>query len=234
MKRAGGKHRTISAAVGPWIDMATKKEDWATVTRRISLLMELDASPSALYQAYSRVCHDVIRADDRENLKELVRAGVKLSGLLVDPVQVSILTRLVVDCCFVVEEYDVALRMLAGSSSGLDAEEADIMRNKLLAHKALKDGNKQLAVALFRSFMESVRRMDEDLVDPVAWETVPKEFVLGLNAARVADILASMGDRKGAVEARGEAKGYYEIALGRLPEGSVRSGEIEKKLKRLR
>jgi hypothetical protein len=104
---------------------------------------------------------------------------------------------------------------------------------KINAHLALSEGRKEEAIAQFREFMRLIEGGEQNMEDPLSNATVSKEFVLGLNAVRIADLWTSLGKEQEAAAARAEAKGWYQKALEKTKEGAELRKAVEKEMKKL-
>jgi hypothetical protein len=56
---------------------------------------------------------------------------------------------------------------------------------------------------------------------------------LGINAARIGGLWASLGDAAQSADAYREAKAHYGLALGQVAKGSLDERQVEAALKRL-
>jgi tetratricopeptide (TPR) repeat protein len=126
---------------------------------------------------------------------------------------------MIMDSCFRLEDYERTLRLLDQGVPGQDEQWHKMMINKVKAHLALKEGRKQEAVDRFRAFMEYIRTQAMDQTDPVTGNRITKEEILGLNAKRIGDILASMGQDEDARAMYKSARESYQAALERTSPG---------------
>jgi hypothetical protein len=89
-------------------------------------------------------------------------------------------------------------------------------RNKVLAHKALKEGDHAQAVKRFRGFLDHVdKTWVKPEYDPSTGVRHSREMALGFNAKRIADIQQKAGDIAGAMKTYTESLTYYNQALGK-------------------
>jgi tetratricopeptide (TPR) repeat protein len=138
---------------------------------------------------------------------------------------------LTLDACFMTESFGKALEVLTAGIPGRDASWHEMLIVKVKAHKALQDKKVEEAIGHFREFMGLVGKSEEDMVDPSSNLRVPNESVLGLNAVRIGNLWASIGQTEKAQAAFEEARGYYRAAAGKAPAGSEERRQAEEGLK---
>jgi len=139
-------------------------------------------------------------------------------------------TMVMLDCCFMTESFDRAIELLETPIPGKDPEWQQMLQHKVKAHAALKAGNTEDAIAEFRGFMSIIATSEEALTDPSNNSAVQKETVLGLNAARIGDLWASIDEDEKAGKAYGEAREYYKAALEKAEADSDEKKQIDKSL----
>jgi tetratricopeptide (TPR) repeat protein len=135
------------------------------------------------------------------------------------------------DCCFLLEQYDRAKEIFDLCKSQLSQEEVEVLENKILAHVAMKAGNYEEALTRFKVFTETLRKKKRDEYDHIHGETVPYEALMGLNMKRIGELFALKGDSASAVKAYEEAKTYYQQAAGKVEKNGYWCMRIDEDLK---
>jgi tetratricopeptide (TPR) repeat protein len=228
-----GTNRPAASAYAhtAWVEGAERRGDAAETVERMRSLLERKVEMKSISQVYSRHFYFVVNDGRAELTKALLDIGEQLLAKLDDPNESSYLRGLVFDAAFVAEDYDRALSLLEKGMPGRDEAWMAMARNKIHAHKALKEGRVADAVERFRQFMKD---MDASWKgpeqDPSSGLTYTKEMTLGFNAARIGRILQGAGNAKEADAAYGEARGYYEKALAGMDEKSREYQHVKKEM----
>lgn len=225
---AAGKPQTLDVTARQWIEnaMATDK---AALPTRLEALQRANVSAQLLCQFHMNYFYDII--GDPAVVRPMKELGMRLM-LLADDAEVrnGIRTR-VLDACFVLEDYATALQMLQEGIAGRDAAWHAMAISKVKAHQALKENNPREAVRCFREFMVTVMSAkDEDTSDPATGIVHSKEMILGRNAKRIGDILASIPDPAGAQQAYAEARSYYTQALAKAKDAPATRQIVEREM----
>ncbi|MFC1462039.1 hypothetical protein ACFLQU_00395 [Verrucomicrobiota bacterium] len=234
ISKSQGKRRTLDAVAGRWVSLAQKQGKFDQIPLRLSRLLAAGAAPSVVSRAYTSAGNAVLQKSDKAMLRQMMQIGQSLSSRLRNRDDRNDIARLMLDYSCILEDFGASLHLLRICyQDDLEGEEYERMRNKVLAHKALKDGRLDEAVRRFRAFMESAKTWKTDQYDPSTGETVPVDAILGLNARRIGDILTKAGDKKAAAAAYVEAKTYYRAAGSKVKEGTIWKANVEKALKEL-
>ncbi|MDE0837863.1 MAG: hypothetical protein OSB41_02325, partial [Kiritimatiellae bacterium] len=202
------------AAALAWMGCAKKRMMIDVLPQRIRRIFEAKVSVRTLLNTYSTALYTSMLGEHPVVLAELLAFGDKITPTLTEASDKKALASLTFDGAFMLEDYD---RVLVALDAGLpDKDEAwhAMARNKVLAHKALKEGDHEQAVKRFRSFLEYV---DKTWVtaesDPSTGVRHSREMALGFNAKRIADIQRTSGDLAGAMVSYRDSLAYYSDAL---------------------
>lgn len=214
------KAKSAAVAARQWADNAAKRNP-AELPDRIELLLNRNFPPSLVCGIFLRYFYDVI--DDTAIVGEMKEIGERLSNLAQDDDSRSAIRTMVLDSCFLLEDYDTALKILKGGIAGYDKTWHDMAIAKVSAHKALKENRPEEAISAFRSFMAIVSASKEnEAADPSTGVIHTKEMILGRNAKRIGDIYRDMvKDSAKAKSAYDEARKYYQTTLDAKPEQEV-------------
>lgn len=234
VSRIQGKRRTLDAVAARWVSLAQKQNKMDVVPLRLSRLMAAGATPAVVARSYTTAGNRVLQRSDKAVLKQMMQIGQSLSSRLRNRDDRVDVARLMLDYSCILEDFGASLSLLRICyQDDLEGDEYLRMSNKVLAHKALKEGRPDEAVRRFRDFMESAKTWKSGQYDPSTGETVPVDAILGLNAKRIGDILTKAGNKKAATAAYAEAKTYYQAASSKVKDGTIWKANIEKALKEL-
>lgn len=229
-----GKQRTLDTVAARWVALAQKQGKLELVPVRLSRLLAAGATSSVVARSYTSAGNDILQKSDKAMLQQMMQIGQSLSSNTRNKDDRIDIARLMLDYSCILEDFNASSSLLRICyQDQLDSEEYLRMSNKVLAHKALKEGRTDEAVRRFRDFMESAKTWTTDQYDPSTGETVPVNAILGLNAKRIGDILQAAGDKKGATAAYTEAKTYYQAAVDKVKDGTMWKANVEKALKEL-
>lgn len=214
------KAKTAGVAARQWADNAVRNNP-AELPDRIELLLNRNFQPSLVSGIFLRYFYDVI--NDTAIVGEMKDIGERLSLLAQDDDSRTAIRTMVLDSCFLLEDYDTALKILKEGVAGYDKAWHDMAIAKVSAHKALKENRAEDAIMAFRSFMATISAStDSDAADPSTGVVHTKEMILGRNAKRIGDIYRDMvKDEARAKAAYEEARQYYKITLDTNPEKEV-------------
>ncbi|MGQ9661625.1 MAG: hypothetical protein ACUVWX_04700 [Kiritimatiellia bacterium] len=227
METSGGR-----IAVRAWLDTAQKRGGLA-LTGRLEELEKRGLATDTLQAYYVARFFDALKPDAAATAPRLIALGRRLILNLQDTNRLDEVRALIMDAAVLTDDYETALGVLGEGYRAADTNWRQMAENKLRAHLALKQGNKQEAVERFRSFMRYIEQHGESTTDPVSGLTYTKGMTLARNALRIAEILASMNDVAGAEAARREARSYYEKALTNLVPNSAESKFVREELQKL-
>ena len=211
------KVQSAAIAARQWADNAAKAEPTA-LPDRIRFLLNKQFPPSLVCGIFLRYFYEVI--EDPVIVREMKDLGNRLIPLAQDDDIRNSIRTMVLDSCFLVEDYDGALKILRAGISGYDQAWHDMAISKVEAHKALKENRPEDAIKFFRTFMATVETSkDSEASDPATGVVHTKPMILGRNAKRIGDIYRdSVKDEAKAKAAYAEARKYYETALEGKPE----------------
>ena len=210
---ASSKPAAMASAARRWGENAMQSNKSA-FPGRLAAMLRAKVPAGVVADLYSHFYY--VFAEQPVELKELIAFGERLAPLVKDEDDRNDIKIKVLDGCFLVQDYDRALAMLASRIPGAGRTEqwhaAAIV--KIKAHRALQQKEPREAVKYFREFMKQLRDSKEaDISDPVTGLLFPKEMVLGRNAKRIGDILAGIPDPTEAAKAYAEASVLYKKAL---------------------
>ncbi len=214
------KVQSASVAARQWADNAAKNEP-AALPDRIGLLLNKQFPPSLVCGIFLRYFYEVI--EDQAIVREMKDLGNRLIPLAQDDDIRNSIRTMVLDSCFLVEDYDGALKILRAGIAGYDQAWHDMAISKVEAHKALKENRPEDAIKFFRTFMATVETSkDSEASDPATGVVHTKPMILGRNAKRIGDIYRdNVKDEAKAKAAYAEARKYYETALEGKPDAEA-------------
>ena len=203
------------AAASAWVGSAEAAGDPALAVRRLQELTTLKIAAPALIRLTEGVYPIVIQSATNVD----VRAFVDLCGSLLpqaaSDAERTTLKMSMMDGNFRLEDYAGVLKILEAGLPDQPKTWQDAMISKVKAHLALKEGRNQEAVEGFQKFMQYIESESLDQTDPLTGGRVTKEAILGLNAKRIGEIFASMGDQEHARKSYATARDKYREALER-------------------
>lgn len=214
------KTQTSAVAARQWTDNAARLHP-AELPDRIELLMNRKFQPSLMCGIFLRYFYDII--DDPAIVGDMRDIGERLSLIAPDDDTRNSIRTMVLDSCFILEDYDKALKILREGVAGYDKTWHDMAISKVEAHKALKENKPLEAIKAFRAFMAIVEiSKDQESADPSTGVLHTKEMILGRNAKRIGDIYRTqVKDEASAKAAYAEARKYYQVTLDSKPEQEV-------------
>ena len=211
------KVQSAAVAARQWADNASKSAP-AELPDRIELLLNRQFPSSLVSGIFLRYFYDVI--EDPAVVHEMKDIGERLIPLAQDDDTRNSIRTMVLDSCFLVEDYDGALKILRAGVAGYDKDWHEMAISKVEAHKALKENRPMDAIKSFRAFMATVEAgKDNEAADPATGVVHTKPMILGRNAKRIGDIFRDqVKDAEEAKKAYAEARKYYQEALEGKPE----------------
>ncbi|MDA0322372.1 MAG: hypothetical protein O2923_06600 [Verrucomicrobia bacterium] len=223
------EHRMQLALAGAWVASAMTQEDYGTALDRMEKLVDRRGLPSAsVAQRFRDYFYKIAVREKKAELARLAALAVRLRSEATEDMAQQAFANLALDAAFMAEDYDSCLATLAKGVPGYDEAWTVAMSAKIGAHKALAEGDDRAAAQGFRAFMEYLALEADDLQDPVAGGSRPREEILGFNAARIGDLLTKAGDTDDAAAAYAEARTLYETAAGKVDAGSDDLARIQK------
>ena len=230
VSKTHGRPMTLDTVAITWVMLAKSQNKVDLTASRLSSLLAARAEPVSVARAYTLISSDIFMLSDDKVMAQMMQVGRSLMSVLSDKTKRRDVALLMFDYSCIIEDYQASIDLLKICHEG---EKYDHLLNKILAHKALKEGRPDEAIKRFRSFMDIVKTWKTRQYDSSTGETIPASAVLGLNARRIGDILLSMEKKKEATAAYAEAKGYYLKSLGDLRRAPRWKADIEKAIKDL-
>ncbi len=203
----------VATAVRIWSESAMESDKGA-FPGRLAAMLRAKVPAAMVGDQYIRFYYTF--TEQPVPLKELIALGERLAPLVEDEETRNEVKIKVLDGCFLVQDYDRALTMLESRIPGPGRNEQwhKTAIVKVKAHRALLRKEPREAVAFFRDFMQLLRESkDAEISDPVTGLLFPREMVLGRNAKRIGDILASIPDAAESAKAYAEAQELYAQAM---------------------
>ena len=208
---APSKTASVNLASRLWVEGAVAA-DKKLLPVRLSALLKANVSPIQVGSLFDRYFYETI--NDLDIVRSLCTLGERILAVCTDETTVNNLKVKILDGAFIVENYDLAVQMLEQGIPGKDKLWHDMSLPKVKAHRALAQKNPRDAVKYFREFMTCwLTSKQEEEYDPTSGIAYSREWILGRNANRIANILDSIPDKAEADKAREEAKAYFRIAV---------------------
>jgi hypothetical protein len=221
-------------AAGRWVDVAAGRKDAAAVLGRIGHLIERGFATDLLVPLFGRHFYLVADAQDAALLTRLLTTGEAIYAKVAADDARAQLRSLLFDASFLSGDYGRTLGYLKEGLPGRDDEWLRMAENKILAHRALKEGRNAEAVERFSQFMKDLAGSWKEVeVDPATGLRYTKEMSLGFNAARVGRILSDAGNVAGAQASIDEARSFYQAALTNLDAGSREVEYVKRQMAQL-
>lgn len=198
---------------------ANAEQDPALAANRFRAIIGTDLGRSAVGEYVHFLYPHVIQKAEKDELLAILAAVKPLIPELRSEGERIAVFNALFDAAFQAAAYDFMLELLRRGIPGRDAAWHTAMQAKVQAHQALDAGRLQDAIPHFQAFLKYLAAQTEDPMDPLTQTPVVRERILGLNAKRIGDLLATTGRNQEAQVAYREARSYYQAALKRLPEG---------------
>ncbi len=206
-----GKTNSINLAARIWV-MCGINAKLTTLPERLDALLTADISPTLIGNLFDRYFYEL--ADKPKTIEALCNTGNRIISTCSDTNVVNDIKVKVLDGAFITENYNLAVNMLEKGIPGKDDKWHSMSIPKVKAHRALAANEPREAVKHFREFMEAwVKSGQEEEFDPTTGVAHSREWILGRNAKRIAEILDAIPDKSAADEARSEARKYFKVAL---------------------
>jgi hypothetical protein len=220
------------AAASDLVRLAVDGRRYEAVTPTLELLKRRGMAANDLAWQLSGALYPAMEHGSAAVRKDLLAFAEGLYASATEPSARVSVARLLLDGCFIAEDYDRALRLLEGGVTLQQEGWRAMTVVKVRAHRALARGESREAIGLFREFMAQVAQ-DEEFTDPVSGARVSGRLIHGINAARIGGLWASLGETAKSADAYREAKANYGLALSQVAKGSVDERQIAEALKRL-
>jgi tetratricopeptide (TPR) repeat protein len=232
----GGSERpvTVGRAAALWVENVQPQADPTQAVSRLEQLLDFGVRPEVAARVHRQQFYTLAGKESADLYRRLFDLSSRLVQTVPAGPERDGVQALAFDAAFLAERYDECLRLLDASLPGRDEQWTAVARNKVLAHKALAEGNTEDAVARFRAFMKDLEgSWKEPERDPTTGLTYSKEMTLGFNAARIGTILKKAGRNAEALAAFAEAREYYQNALKELEDGSREARHVQAELAKL-
>lgn len=208
---SGVKTNSVNLAARQWVECGVSI-DKKLLPERLEALLKASVSPVQVGSLFDRYFYEMV--NDLDIIRSLCSLGERILAVCSDEATVNNLKVKILDGAFIVENYDLAVQMLEKGIPGKDKLWHDMSLPKVKAHRALAQKNPREAVKYFREFMDCwINSKQEEEYDPTSGIAYSKEWILGRNANRIANILDSIPDKAEADKAREEAKNYFRTAI---------------------
>jgi tetratricopeptide (TPR) repeat protein len=229
------KHKaaTVREASRQWIALLKKYDKAGDIPARFGLLEKVGVAHDVRAALFRDEFYYVLGKAGPEGIAAMVKLGNALNAGMPAGDEKERLKVMLVDGCFMTEDYEGALALLESGIENRDEQWTRMATDKVQAHLALKRGDVDGAVKCFRKFMEYVETWESAETDPSTGVRHTKEMTLGFNTKRIAGIYKDAGRMKEAEAAYDEARKYYEKALEDAKEGSKSRAHILKEMAEL-
>lgn len=231
MARAQSGTSVANVAAAEWVGVAVSRKSISDMLDRLNLLRERGFRPDVLAPLYMRNFYAMTDTKDAAVLERLLKTGETLLGMLGEESDKAPLRAQLFDASFLAQDYDRTLAYLKEGMPGRDEAWMRMAENKVLAHRALKEGRQAEAVERFRQFMKDLSDSWNGIeADPSTGLRYSKEMALGFNSARIGKILKEAGNTAGAEAAFGEARSLFQVALTNLDAKSREHAYVREQL----
>lgn len=221
------KPKLRQAASRSYMRAALQQENAPIILKRIIELRDMGFDNTALVGWLSEAHSTVMRQGTQAELESMLAIAKPIMGPSLKADNRSVLAGIMLDLMFKLELFSGAAAVLDAGVPEQDKAWHESMKNKVLAHLALKEGRKEEALERFTRFLnESVTKFEETY-DPITGERVTRNMVLALNHKRIGEIQAELGKKAEAEASFENARKFYDAALKTAKPNS----EQEKRLK---
>ena len=222
---AKDKPNSVNFASRVWMECGVSADKNALPVR-LEALLNADISPVQVGNLYDQYFYAM--TEHPAIIGKLCALGERIITACPDTNTVNAIKVKVLDGAFIIENYDLAVTMLEKGIPGKDKVWHDMSIPKVKAHRAMAKNQPREAAGFFRAFMDAwIATEQEEEFDPVNGIAYSREWILGRNAKRIADLFESIPDKAEADKALAEAKAYFATAL----EKAANDPEALKKLK---
>ena len=201
----------------------------ALYAQRFDRLLSLDFPPSHLYGLWTRYFYDVL--DDLDALRSVSASGRALKRRLSDDADLEMMRVYELDADFLLKDYDGCLALLDQGIPDHDPAWHEMMKTKVLAHKAEAAGDWAGAAKGYAKFLSMLP--EEEQQDPTTGIVYSRLTLVGNNQRRIAGLWEKAGDAAKAKAALAAARDAYKKALEANAAGKETAEYIEKQLKEL-
>ena len=226
--------RLLQRIATQWLKLGKAKGDAGETLERLTRVLARTESASNQLRLINEVFYFIVQQGDADAKEQAVNLCEALKPRLEAERDVTQVSLILLDGCFMLEDFDRALRVAEGGIPGRSQAWLEMLIVKIRAHKALVAGNTREAVRWFRQFMAKITTDEEGAgtyVDPVSGDRVSREEVLGLNAVRIAELWQKEGETVKAAAAFAEARDFYQKAFDASEEESAARKRLLEKMK---
>ena len=218
------------ASAREWLGVPFRGEGGpALYAQRFDRLLSLDFPPSQLMGLWTRYFYDVL--GDLDALRAVSASGRELKKRLSDDADREAMRVYELDADFLLGDYDACAAILDEGIPDHDAAWHEMMKIKVLAHKAEASGDWAAAAEGFARFVALLP--DEDQQDPTSGVVYSRSTLVGNNQRRIAGLWEKAGKPDKASAALVAARKAYRKALESNAAGKETAEYIEKQLKEL-
>ncbi len=208
---AAAKTNAANFAARLWIESGFAV-DKRSLPSRLNTLLDQGLSPVPVGGLFDRYFYETI--NDLELVRTLCAVGERILAHCSDTNTINNLKVKLLDGSFIVEDYDLTIQMLEAKIPGKDDAWHAMALPKVKAHRAMARKEPREAVKHFRAYMDYWIQSDQqEEYDPTSGIAYSREWILGRNANRIADLLETVPDKAAADQARAEAKAYFKVAI---------------------
>ena len=228
---AAGKQKSVNYAARLWVDISMAK-DKKVLADRLNVLLNVDVSPVLIADLFERYFYEMI--DNQDVMRNLCAVGTRMLSVCKDETQSSMIKVKLLDGAFILNDFDKAIEMLEQGIPGRDEKWHEMSIPKIKAHRAMAQNKPREAVQYFREFMNVwIATGQEEEFDPPTGIAHSRDWILGRNAIRIAQLLESIPDKVEADKARDEAKTYFMGALQKAENDPLALQTLKKEIKTL-
>ncbi|MEI6786865.1 MAG: hypothetical protein WCL49_00130 [bacterium] len=218
LESPSGYTLTREAAADGWMRMAARNGSAREMVNRLQEINRRKVQPGVIILLINGYYPVLLGCNDRDTYQALFSLCRTVeTGLTLDSDKMM-LRGMMLDISYFLEDFEASLKLIQEGAGGIGEEQRQQMLAKVHAHLALKNKQPREAVKYFRDFMSLIKKQDRDEQDPLTGCRVSREMILGLNAKRIGDLLASAGDPVEARQSYEEARSYYNKAILEFPD----------------
>jgi tetratricopeptide (TPR) repeat protein len=224
------KPRVLNLATRSWVGLCVAK-DRQHLPEHLESLLADKVPVDQVAVLYERYFYEV--TDLRESVKKLSRLGSKLMEATQNKTTRDSMTLRLLDCAFLLENYDLAISMLEKGIPNRSEEWHATTLPKIQAHQAMAQGKPLEAIQHFRHFMVAWKNAKEvDEVDPSTGLVYNRDWILARNALRIAKLYASLpNEAENHKNVMKEAEAYFKSAKAQVKPGSRELIAIQQEIK---
>jgi hypothetical protein len=208
---APSKTNSANYAARVWVEIGVAANR-GMLPERLDALLNANISPVQVGNIFDRHFYEM--TEHLDIIRNLCAVGERILANCSDENTRNAVKVKVLDGAFITENYDLAVQMLEQGIPGKDKAWHDMSLPKVKAHRAMAQNNPRDAIGFFRDFMNAWIVSDQqEEFDPTSGIAYSREWILGRNAKRIADILDTIPDKAEADKARAESRAYFKTAL---------------------